>query len=105
MHSQAAAFLQRQRLAGVRPDHQLTVAQARAEADVPAERTEPVAQVVGTAVPGPAGPIPVRVYTPIARPLGVVVYLHGGGHVTGTIDGYDASPAAWPTGPSQPWSR
>ncbi len=66
-----------------------TVAQARARADVPAGRVEPIAQVVDTTVPGPAGSIPVRVHTPAERPLGVVVYLHGGGHVTGTIDSYD----------------
>ena len=89
LHPQAAAFLERRRLAGVRPDHQLTIAQARAAADVPAHGVEPVAQVVDTTVPGPAGPVPVRVYTPAGRPLGVVVYLHGGGHVTGTIDSYD----------------
>jgi len=89
LHPQAAAFLERQRLAGVRPDHQLTVAQARARADVPAHGVEPVARVVDTTVPGPAGPIPVRVHTPAGRPLGVVVHLHGGGHVTGTIDSYD----------------
>jgi acetyl esterase len=56
---------------------------------VPAGRVEPIAQVVDTTVPGPAGSIPVRVHTPAERPLGVVVYLHGGGHVTGTIDSYD----------------
>ncbi len=89
MHPQAAALLERQRAAGIRPDHQLTVAQARAKADVPAHGVEPVAQVVDAAVPGPAGLIPVRVYTPAEHPLGVVVYLHGGGHVTGTIDSYD----------------
>lgn len=89
LHPEAAAFLERQRLAGVRPDHELTVAQARAKADVPADGVEQVAQVVDATVPGPAGPVPVRVHTPAERPLGVVVYLHGGGHVTGTIDSYD----------------
>ena len=56
---------------------------------MPAHGAEPVARAVDTTVPGPAGPVPVRVHTPAERPLGVVVYLHGGGHVTGTIDSYD----------------
>lgn len=89
LHPQAAAFLDRRRCAGVRPDHQLSLAQVRAEADGPAQDTEPVAAVADTSVPGPGGPVPVRVYTPQAAALGVVVYLHGGGHVTGTLDSYD----------------
>ncbi|MEX5719362.1 alpha/beta hydrolase [Geodermatophilus sp. WL48A] len=56
---------------------------------MPPRVVEPVARVVDTTVPGTAGPVPVRVHTPAGRPLGVVVYLHGGGHVTGTIDSYD----------------
>lgn len=92
LHPQAAAFLQRQRREGVVPDHQLTVGQARDKADTCAVPGggEPVRTVADTEVPGPGGQVPVRVYTPDEPPLGVVVYLHGGGHVTGTIDSYDA---------------
>jgi acetyl esterase len=42
-------------------------------------------------VPGAGGDIPVRVYTPAAAasPLPVVVYLHGGGFVIGSIRSHD----------------
>ncbi|CAA9429765.1 MAG: hypothetical protein AVDCRST_MAG35-2514, partial [uncultured Quadrisphaera sp.] len=38
------------------------------------------------------GPVPVRLYSPhpsASAAVGVVVYLHGGGHVTGTVASYD----------------
>ncbi|MFJ6213532.1 alpha/beta hydrolase [Streptomyces sp. NPDC092296] len=52
--------------------------------------TSPVAEVRDLALPGPAGPVPVRLYHP--RPgtaLPVVVYFHGGGWMTGSIDHMD----------------
>jgi len=53
---------------------------------------EPVANVRNTTVPGPAGPIPVRVYTPTGTaPFPVLVYFHGGGWVIANIQTYDAS--------------
>jgi acetyl esterase/lipase len=45
-----------------------------------------------TRLPGPAGPIPIRVYTPhggAARPRPIVVYFHGGGFVLGSLDSHD----------------
>ena len=48
-----------------------------------------------TTIPGPAGPVPVRVYTPSGSgPFPVIVYFHGGGFVIATIDTYDASARA-----------
>lgn len=44
-------------------------------------------------IPGPAGDIPVRIYTPMeagADPLACIVYYHGGGMVVGDLDGYDS---------------
>ncbi|MES2461632.1 MAG: alpha/beta hydrolase [Armatimonadota bacterium] len=53
---------------------------------------EPVASVQDRTVPGPAGAIPVRVYTPSGTgPFPVTVYYHGGGWVIATIDTYDSS--------------
>ncbi|MBC7809347.1 MAG: alpha/beta hydrolase [Akkermansiaceae bacterium] len=52
----------------------------------------PVGSVVDRTVPGPAGLLPVRVYTPQgAGPFPVLVYFHGGGWVIATIDTYDSS--------------
>ncbi len=56
---------------------------------------EPVGSVQNTTVPGPAGPIPVRIYTPAGEgPFPVIFYIHGGGWVIATMDTYDASPRA-----------
>ena len=46
-------------------------------------------------IPGPGGPIPVRLVVPrlaaeeSSRPLAVLVYFHGGGWVTGSIKSHD----------------
>jgi acetyl esterase len=50
----------------------------------------PVAGVEDQLVPGPAGELPVRVYTPEGEPpFPIVVFFHGGGWVVGTLDTYD----------------
>jgi len=44
-------------------------------------------------IPGPAGPLPVRVYTPRQKAdgaRGLVLYCHGGGFVLGDLDTYDS---------------
>jgi len=56
------------------------------------EDAEPVAHVEDRTLPGPAGPIPVRCYRPgDETDLPVVVYLHGGGWVIGSIETHDAT--------------
>ncbi len=51
---------------------------------------DPVASVDNLALPGPAGEIPVRAYTPEqSGPLPVLVYFHGGGWVTGDLETHD----------------
>jgi len=40
-------------------------------------------------IPGPAGDIPVRIYSPPGKPIGVLVYFHGGGWVVGDIASHD----------------
>ncbi|WP_433232293.1 alpha/beta hydrolase [Actinomadura formosensis] len=65
---------------------------SRIGAAFPVVRRE-LAQVRDVAVPGPGGPVPVRLYRPVPPgrgPLPAVVYLHGGGWVLGGVDNVDA---------------
>lgn len=51
---------------------------------------EPVHAIVNRTIPGPAGDIPVRIYTPSDQtPLPALVYYHGGGWVIGDLDSHD----------------
>jgi acetyl esterase len=54
-----------------------------------------VASVRDLVIPGQAGGIPARVYSPAAGAPGVVVYYHGGGWVLGSVDEWDASVRAF----------
>jgi acetyl esterase len=89
LHPQAEALRQRRLAAGVRPVHELTVADARdAEiAGLSANMSEPVAEVRDFVLKVPAGPIPARMYLPDApRPLPVLAYFFGGGWVLGSLE-------------------
>jgi acetyl esterase len=49
----------------------------------------PVASAEERTIPGPAGPLAVRIYTPLDTPgesMPGLVYFHGGGLVAGTVD-------------------
>lgn len=51
---------------------------------------EDVANVENRTIPGPAGEIPIRIYTPEGNaPFPALVYFHGGGWVIGTLDTVD----------------
>ena len=51
---------------------------------------EPVHQVRDLKIPGPAGEIPVRIYTPdVPAPAPALVYFHGGGWVLGDLESHD----------------
>ena len=53
---------------------------------------EPVGNVANRTIPGAAGEVKARVYTPKGDgPFPVAVYWHGGGFVIATIDTYDSS--------------
>jgi acetyl esterase len=94
----AAAVLQAFRDAG-RPSYTtLTPAEARALylAARPVVNPDPpeMASVKAIAVPGPAGAIPLRIYTPptLRRADGMapgLVFFHGGGWVIGDLDSHD----------------
>ncbi len=94
---QIEALIRQGQEAGAKPYHQLTVEEARrsftAGSLALAGPAEEVARVEDLAVPGADGgpEIPVRLYTPTGEaPLPLVVFLHGGGWVVGTLEGYDA---------------
>ena len=92
LHPQVEVLRRRWLAAGVRPVHELSVAEAReAELSEPEQVTsEPVPEVLDRTLPGPAGAIAARVYLPNARhPLPVLLYLVGGGWVLGSLETTD----------------
>src|ERR1700686_3385250 len=51
---------------------------------------EPIYRAEDRRIPGVAGEIPVRIYTPEGNPpMGVLVYYHGGGWVLGDLESHD----------------
>jgi acetyl esterase len=75
------------------PAHLVPIDQARAahdrESAVMGGPGEEVADVRDVTVPGPGGPIPVRVFRPAGEgPLPLVAYAHGGGWAIGSLDGF-----------------
>jgi acetyl esterase len=90
LDAQAQGLLTMMEEQGMKPFDEMTVPEAR-EAGIGfiALQGEPeqVADVQDREIPGPAGPIPVRVYTPAGPgPHPVVMYFHGGGWVIGDIE-------------------
>jgi len=78
---------------GTRPVWELPLATARANQENRAKLPGPeVASVVDMDVPAPDGAVGVRAYTPEgAGPFPVVVWMHGGGWVLGSVNSTDAT--------------
>jgi acetyl esterase len=58
---------------------------------MPPVEPPPIHSVSETSVPGPAGPVPLRIYRPGATPrLPLIVFYHGGGFVLCDLDSHDA---------------
>lgn len=70
--------------------HQLPIAQLRqTRARIGAIGDQAVGSAVDRVIQGPGGPLPLRIYSPDrSGPLPLVLFLHGGGFVFGSIDGY-----------------
>jgi acetyl esterase len=69
----------------------LTPVEARGR-PVPLEAApEAVGSVTARTIPGPAGPIAVRIYRPKDGLRGALVYFHGGGWVLGSLESADAT--------------
>ncbi len=105
-NAQMQAVVAQLMAANVLPPYTLTPAQARnqptprdavlatlaAQGRPASAAVEPVAKVVHRTIPGPAGPLITRIYTPAGQgPFPVLVYYHGGGWVLYDLDVYDAS--------------
>jgi acetyl esterase/lipase len=90
---QAQALLDQMAGSGLPPLNSLPVADARQAAMALGDMTgapEAVAGVSNRTIPGPAGDVPVRIYTPAGTPpFPALVYIHGGGWVIGNLDTHD----------------
>ncbi len=73
------------------PMHQVPIAQLRETRErIGATDVQPVGNIVDRTIPGPGGPIPLRIYAPEGEitKLPLVMFFHGGGFVFGSVDGY-----------------
>jgi acetyl esterase len=98
LHPQIVKALAAMEKAGMRPIESMNPSEARAqmEATAMSRKAEPlpVARVEERTIPGPAGPLRVRLYWPNATPnaagiVPAIAYYHGGGHVIGSLDTHD----------------
>ena len=79
--------------AGLPPLSELTPEMARQRNMVRAFsiKAEPVEEVNDKIIPGPYGDIPFRIYTPKGDgPFPLLLYMHGGGWVIGTLNDFDS---------------
>ena len=93
LHPQCKAFLDMLAAAGGKPLEQLPLAEARLVPRALIEFGGPeehVARVEDRVIPGPAQPIPVRIYWPVlADNLPALMFFHGGGFVICDLDSHD----------------
>jgi len=97
LHPQCKAFLDQVAAQGGKPMEEMTPVEIRANRaenaavfQALAGPVPEVARVEDRTIPGPAQPIPIRVYWPqTGRRLPVLVYFHGGGWVIGNLDQVD----------------
>ncbi len=92
---QIGAALEALAKAGLPPIESLTPEKARAIMNAMSKKrggsAAPLAKVEAATAPGPAGPVPLRIYWPEASgPLPCLLYFHGGGFVIGDLDTHDA---------------
>ena len=86
LHPDARKHLDMLKALNAPPMHTLPPAVARANIEkAPRPKGPDVHKVEDTTIPGPAGKIPVRIYTPAGKgPFPVLVWFHGGGWVIGS---------------------
>lgn len=90
LHPQARAYLDRIAQLGLRPTEELTPAEARAQVEANAAELFGPAEKVARVEEVDADGIRLRVYDPSpGRSTPVLVWLHGGGWVVGSLDSHD----------------
>jgi acetyl esterase len=94
LDAQIAGVLAQAKAMGGKPIHEQSVEQARAAlamlCALGGRSTATLAGVEDRAIPGPAGEIPIRIYTPTGTgPFGVLCFFHGGGFVLGDLKTHD----------------
>jgi acetyl esterase len=94
LHPQIERVLQVMAEANLKPIEAMTPAEAREQMEATAQSRKaeplPVSGIEERMVPGPAGNIRLRLYSPNApAAVPAIVYYHGGGHVIGSLDTHD----------------
>ncbi|HEX3826518.1 MAG TPA: alpha/beta hydrolase [Sporichthyaceae bacterium] len=94
LDAQIAGIMTQAKAMGAKAVHEQTVEEARAAMAMlcvmGGRSTATLAGVADRTIPGPAGDIPVRVYTPIGTgPFPVLCFFHGGGFVLGDLKTHD----------------
>jgi acetyl esterase len=91
---QARVLLEQFARSGVKPLSELSIQETREQMLVGScllGRGDAVHAVEDLQIPGPDGPVPVRLYRPRTEgPLPILVYFHGGGWIMGSIATHDA---------------
>jgi acetyl esterase len=87
LHPKARAIVDQ--LAGLPPLTTMTPVEARGRPEPLAAAPEAVGSVTARTIPGPGGPIAVRIYRPKDPLRAALVYFHGGGWVIGSLEGAD----------------
>ncbi|MDQ2912059.1 MAG: alpha/beta hydrolase [Chloroflexota bacterium] len=89
LHPKARAIVDQ--LGALPPLPTLTPAQARGGPVPLAAAPEAVASVTARTIPGPGGPMAIRIYRPNDSLRAALVYFHGGGWVVGSLESADGS--------------
>jgi acetyl esterase len=91
LHRQARELVEESYELGVMPRHHMTPAEAREVVKkLPAPAYKHVAEVRDISVQTTSGPLWARLYRPSPQAVGTVLFMHGGGWVTGGLDSSDA---------------
>ncbi len=96
LHPQIVDLIRRAEEAGVIATHEMTPREARAQMEKMSRIRDSDQTLVGTVedrvIPGPAGALPIRIYSPSVTSdaaMPAVMFFHGGGHVIGSLDTHD----------------